>query len=52
MTVNDLIERLEKVEHKEAVVYLNDSDSNNNVCDRAIIEHDLLDDEIVVVLKT
>ncbi len=51
MTVTTLISLLQKVEHKEADVYLEDSELSGNILTSAVIEHDLFDDEIVVVLK-
>lgn len=51
MTVKELIGMLEKVEDKEAVVYLDNSTTLDNECDVAILERDLSDDEYVVVLS-
>lgn len=52
MTVAELINLLEKVETTDAEVYLKDSSLCGNTCNGAIIEHDLSDDEVVVVLKS
>lgn len=52
MTVTTLISLLQKVEHKEADVYLEDSEVIAHQLTSAIIEHDLFDDQIVVILKT
>lgn len=52
MTVRGLIDLLQKVEHKEADVYLGDSELITHMLASAVIEHDLSDDEIVVILKT
>ena len=51
MTVGMLIRQLEKVEHKEADVYLDNSPRIDYTCKKVIIEHDLATDEIIVVLK-
>lgn len=51
MTVINLINLLQKVEHKEVDVYLEDSEMGH-MLSSAAIEHDLSSDEIVVVLKT
>ena len=51
MTVKELIGMLEKVEDKEAVVYLDNSITMNNECGVAILKRDLNDDECVVVLS-
>lgn len=52
MTVTTLISLLQKVEHKEAEVFLEDSKLMGHQLTSAVIEHDLYCDEIVVVLKT
>ena len=52
MTVTTLISLLQKVEHKEAEVYLEDSKLCSHMLTYAVIEHDLSDDETVLVLKT
>lgn len=52
MTVTNLINLLQKVEHKEVDVYLEDSKVTDHMLTYAVIEHDLFDDETVVVLKT
>lgn len=51
MTVAKLIEYLQKVQRKEAEVYLEDSGTANNTITDAVIEHNLLNDKVVVVLK-
>ena len=51
MTVTALIEYLQKVQRKEAEVYLEDSETANNTITDAVIEHNLLNDKVVVVLK-
>lgn len=51
MTVARLIEYLQKVQRKEAEVYLEDSGTANNTITDAVIEHNLLNDKVVVVLK-
>ena len=51
MTVTTLIEALRKVEHKDADVYLEDSKVISNLLMDVVIEHNLLDDNIVVILK-
>lgn len=51
MTVARLIEYLQKVQRKEAEVYLEDSGAANNTITDAVIEHNLLNDKVVVVLK-
>lgn len=51
MTVIELINQLQKVETKTATVYKDNSDDENNIVGKAVIERDLRDDEIVVVLK-
>lgn len=51
MTVTALIDYLQKVQRKEAEVYLEDSGTANNAITDAVIEHDLLNDNVVVVLK-
>ena len=52
MTVQELIYQLDKVERKEATVYAIHSELISNEVTKAVIEHDLEDDEVVVVLKT
>lgn len=52
MSVRHLIELLQKVEDKEADVYLQDSKVMDHMLTYAVIEHDLFDDETFVVLKT
>ena len=51
MNVATLIEVLQKVEHKNADVYLEDSKVISNLLMSVVIERDLLDDNIVVILK-
>ena len=51
MTVASLIGLLQKVEHKEAEVYLENSALCSNTLTDAVIEHDLISEEIVVILK-
>ena len=51
MTVSDLIRLLEKVQHKEAKVYVLNSNRDENMLSQALIEHNLRNDEIVVILK-
>lgn len=51
MTVTSLISLLQKVEHKESEVYLETSALYNNSLTDVVIEHDLISDEIVVILK-
>lgn len=51
MTVTALIDYLQKVQRKEAEVYLEDSGTANNAITDAVIEHNLLNDKVVVVLK-
>ena len=50
MTVTSLIGLLQKVEHKEAEVYLENSAVYTSLTD-VVIEHDLISEEIVVILK-
>lgn len=52
MNVSNLIELLERIKTKDAVVYLHDSSTGHNELLKVIIEHDVADDEIVVILKT
>jgi hypothetical protein len=51
MTVRELIGMLQKVEDKDAPVYLRDSSTMNNECGLVLLEQDLNDDMIYVVLK-
>ena len=51
MTVTSLIGLLQKVEHKEAEVYLENSALCSNTLTDVVIEHDLISEEIVVILK-
>ena len=51
MTVMELIKMLEKVKCQTAVVYLHDAESSVNELNEAVIEHDLKDDEVVVILR-
>ena len=52
LNVADLIAMLEKVKTKTAPVFLEESQEGDAMLERAIIEHDLADDEVVVVLKS
>ena len=52
LNVADLIAMLEKVKTKTAPVFLEESQEGDALLERAIIEHDLADDEVVVVLKS
>ena len=54
MTVKELIEMLNKVEHKEAEIRLCDTDDSPNIyneCCGVVVEHYLSDDTIFVVLS-
>lgn len=51
MTVRTLIAMLQKVEAKDATVYLGNSSDMDRECYIAIEERDLTDDEICIVLK-
>ena len=51
MTVSTLIDLLQKVEPKEAEVFLENSEVYGNAVTDAIIEHDLLTNYIAVILK-
>jgi hypothetical protein len=51
MTVRELIGMLQKVEDKDALVYLRDSSTMKNECGLALLEQDLDDDVVCVVLK-
>ena len=52
MNVEELIAMLERVTKKTALVFAKDSSDSGNIIHHAVIEHDLQDDEVVVVLKT
>ena len=53
MNVAELIAMLEKVQTKTALVFMKTSRLDNEcLVDHAIIEHDLRDDEVVVILRT
>ena len=51
MMVKELIEQLEKVERQTATVFLHNAESIVNELNEAVIEHDLKDDEVVVILR-
>lgn len=51
MNVAELIALLEKVNIKSAQVFMEDSSKNDCIVHHVIIEHNLHDDEVVVVLK-
>ena len=51
MTVSTLINLLQKTEHKEATVFLENSEIGSNALTIAVVEHNLMDDYIAVVLK-
>ena len=51
MNVAELIRLLEKVNTKGATVFMDDSENIEHMVDRVIVEHDMDDDEVVVVLK-
>ncbi len=51
MTVSTLISLLQKVEHKEAEVCLENAEVYDNVLKGVVIEHNLMNDFIAVILK-
>lgn len=50
MTVEELIKLLEKVQHKEMVVYINNPDIRSNMVKDAVIKHRLTDDHMTLTL--
>ena len=52
MNVNDLIRLLEKIETKSANVYLHNSSQYENEVLTVVVQHNILNDEVDVILKT
>ena len=50
MTVEELIKLLEKVQHKEMAVYINNPDVRSNMVKDAVIKHRLTDDRMTLTL--
>ena len=50
MTVEELIELLNKVQTKDAVVYVNTTSYGSKI-DGVVVQHDMEDDEVSVILK-
>ncbi len=50
MTVEELIKLLEKVQHKEMAVYINNPDIRSNLVKDAVIKHRLTDDRMTLTL--
>lgn len=51
MSVVELISLLKKVNTETATVYMDDSNDIERLVRNVVVEHDLREDEVVVVLK-